>query len=212
VGVHSPPKTTLRNWQLCVDALHPESFGILKEVCNSSESGVDGKAVTLTYLTRNDFKGFSPLKQGLCIRLLSRQVKEMSVFVAKTTSVVCIALRTLLYGSVQCKTIAYPKSFCVVFACTCIRAPFVTTEIDHKKTPVLQQWRPFTHPYSLVYCRQSSPSFLSRSVCRFKHLNKKSPTPKDYDAIDKDARVSETFVRSVIQVVPSEEWTPELTR
>ena len=23
VGVNSPPKTTLRNWQLCIDALHP---------------------------------------------------------------------------------------------------------------------------------------------------------------------------------------------
>ena len=43
-------------------------------------------------------------------------------------------------------------------------------------------------------------------------MNKKSLTSKDYDAIDKGAQITETFVKSVIQVVPSEEWTPELTR
>ena len=120
---------------------------------------------------------------------------------------VLLLCSSLLYVSHK----PFPRPLAPLFLYTCICAPFVS-EIDHSSTPVLQQWRPFTHRYSLVYRRQSSPSFLSLSVCRFKHLNKKSPTPKDYDAIDKDARVSETFVRSVIQVVPSEEWTPELTR
>ena len=77
----------------------PESFGTIKEVCKSSESGVEGKAVPLTYLTRKDFKGFSPLKQGLCIRLLPRQVKQMSVFVANTTGVMCIALLVVFFAN-----------------------------------------------------------------------------------------------------------------
>ena len=94
MGVNAPPRTTLRNWQLCIDALHPESFTILKEVCQSSEPGVDGKAVTLGFLTRKAFKNYSPLKQGLCLRLLSRQVKQMmSFFVAQTIGGMFIALR-----------------------------------------------------------------------------------------------------------------------
>lgn len=36
--------------------------------------------------------------------------------------------------------------------------------------------------------------------CRFRHLHE-----KDYDAIDKNAKVSKTFVKSVIQVMSSEE-------
>ncbi|CAM9163699.1 unnamed protein product, partial [Scytosiphon promiscuus] len=43
VGVRPPPKTTLRSWHLCVNALHPESFDALKEVFQSSEAQVDSK-------------------------------------------------------------------------------------------------------------------------------------------------------------------------
>ena len=44
-GVNAPPKTTLRNWQLCIDALHPESFCLkvcdrrkIKTLCNRAKA------------------------------------------------------------------------------------------------------------------------------------------------------------------------------
>ena len=85
--------------------------------CKSSESGVDGKVVILTYLTRNDLKGFYSRKQGLCIRLLPRQVKQMSVFVANTTSVTCIALRTFYRTKCSVEDNALSKEFRGVFPC-----------------------------------------------------------------------------------------------
>lgn len=76
MGVVPPPKTTLRNWQHAVEALYPESFEVLKEVCESEQPEVEAAAVTLSYLTRKEFGEFSALQQGLCIRHLSRQVRS----------------------------------------------------------------------------------------------------------------------------------------
>ncbi|CAN0567034.1 unnamed protein product, partial [Ectocarpus sp. 12 AP-2014] len=118
VGVAPPPKTTLRNWQMAVDALHPESFQVLKEVCESDEAEVDRAAVTLTYLTRKVFAEFSALQQGLCIHLVSR----------------------------------------------------------------------------------------------FKFMNKRLPGAKDYVDIDKNAGIAASFVENVLNLVPRDDWTPELKR
>eukprot|EP00904_Undaria_pinnatifida_P013509 jgi/Undpi1/9289/HiC_scaffold_26.g11747.m1 len=86
VGVTPPSKTTLRNWQQAVDALHQESFEALKEVCESDEAEVDGPAVTLTYLTRKEFAEFSALQQRFCIHLVSRQAGGFRGVVVGTES------------------------------------------------------------------------------------------------------------------------------
>ena len=86
VGVTPPSKTTLRNWQLAVDALHQESFEALKEVCESDEAEVDGPAVTLTYLTRKEFAEFPALQQRFCIHLVSRQAGGYRGVVVRTES------------------------------------------------------------------------------------------------------------------------------
>ncbi|CAM9623429.1 unnamed protein product [Choristocarpus tenellus] len=72
VGVTPPSKSTLRNWRKGVNSLKPESFEVLKEVCESKAPQVDRYAVTLNYLSRDEFAGFTSLKQGLCIHLLAR--------------------------------------------------------------------------------------------------------------------------------------------
>lgn len=87
MGVSPPPKTTLRNWQLAVNALHAESFDVLKTVCQSTEAEVDENAVTLTYLIRKEFKDFSSIHQGLCIHILSRQVTPPCVIFVETPAI-----------------------------------------------------------------------------------------------------------------------------
>lgn len=74
MSLTAPAKPSARNWKRGVDALHSEAFDVLEEACEPSEDDVDGNAVTLTYLTRKEFRDVSPLKQGRCIRLLTRQV------------------------------------------------------------------------------------------------------------------------------------------
>ncbi len=59
---------------------------MLKDVCHSSQPEVDGDAVTLTYLIRKEFKELSSLKQGLCIRMLTRRVKAPPCFRQRRTA------------------------------------------------------------------------------------------------------------------------------
>ena len=81
-----PSPSTLRYWQTGVNNLHQESFQVLKEICEDSSPKVDSNAVTLLYLTRKEFAGYSPVKQALCLHLLTRHVKLLAIVVTFAVS------------------------------------------------------------------------------------------------------------------------------
>lgn len=43
-------------------------------------------------------------------------------------------------------------------------------------------------------------------------MNKRLPHSKDYEDIDKNAGIAASFVENVVNMVPRDDWTPELRR